>query len=336
MPVLSVGDQANTYRLRRLSVGLKTDLTRLGQELATGKKSDIGATVSGDLRPVASIERRLATLAAYKTSTAEIAQFLEGSQLALGSIQDMGRSLSPGLLTASQALNSTMIDAAAADGRQKFEAVVARFNASAAGRTMFGGAATDRSALASGKDMLAALNTAIAGSTTASDVVAAVDAWFDSSGGGFETDGYLGSQEALGPMMIAEGEALPFDLRADDQTVRDTLKGFALAAVAAEGALSGLVEERAQLLAVAAERLIHADGEVSNLRARIGAAEGRVEEARVQNAAENAANELARSALVSADPYETATALQAVQGQIEMLYTVTARIAGLRFSDYMR
>lgn len=336
MSILSVGDLANTYQLRRLSVSLKTDLTRLGQELSTGRKADLGAALSGDFGSVAAIERSISALNAYRTANAETAHFLEVAQLGLEQVQTMGRELSSGLLTAGSARNHAMIEASAEDARQKFEAVVNMFNTSAAGRTVFAGTATDGPALASGAEMLAALSASMVGATTADDVVAAVDAWFDTVGGGFESDGYLGSQNAFGPLAIAEGETLGFGLRADGVEIRDTLKGFALAGVLAEGVLPGDVSERAQLLSFAATRLINSDGGISDLRAQVGAAQSRVESAGVRNAAEASAHELALGALVSADPYETATALQAVHGQIEMLYTVTARIAGLRFSDYMR
>lgn len=335
MSILSVGDLANTYQLRRLSVALKTDLAKLGQELATGRKSDLGANLSGDFGPVAAIERSISALNAYRTANSEAAHFLEVAQLSLDHVQTMGRELSTGLLTASGARDRAMIEASAEDARQKFESAVGKLNASAAGRTVFSGAATDGPALADGAEMLTALSATVAGALTANDVSAAVDAWFD-VGGGFESVGYIGSQNSLGPMAIADGETLGYPLRADATEIRETLKGLALAALVAEGVLPGDVAQQAELFSHAALHLINADGELSNLRAEIGAAQGRVEAARVRNASEASAHELALGALVSADPYETATALQAVHGQIETLYTVTARIAGLRFSDYMR
>ncbi|SMH43187.1 flagellin [Maritimibacter sp. HL-12] len=335
MSTLSVGDLANTFQLRRLSVSLKTDLTKLGQELATGRKTDLGATLSGDFGPVAAIERSISALNAYRTANTEAAHFLEVAQTSLDHVQTTGRDLTSGLLAASGARDRTMIEASAEDARQKFDSVVSKLNASAAGRTVFSGAATDGPALAGGEDMLAALSASVAGAATAGDVIAAVDAWFG-VGGGFESFGYLGSQTALGPMAIADGETLGFQLRADSPEIRETLKGLAFAGLVAEGALPGDVAQQAELFSHAALHLINADSDLTNLRAGIGTAQGRVEAAQVRNASEASAHDLALGALVLADPYETATALQAVQSQIETLYTVTARIAGLRFTDYMR
>lgn len=336
MPILSVGDLARSIQLQRSSSGLKTELTRLGTELATGTKADLGAALAGDFGPLAGIERSLKAISAYKTANAEAATMLSAAQLALETVQTTGRDLSPGLLTAASARNVTLIGATAEDARQKLSSVVSALNARVADRTLFAGAATDRGALASGEAMLAELNLATAGETTAAGIAAAVDAWFDTPGGGFETMGYLGSDNTLGPLVIADGETVTATLKADDQRLRDTLKGYALAGLIAEGALSGNVDEQAALVSTAAERMLTSDGEVTNLRAQIGATEARIEAAEARNAAEASAYELARSEMVQADPYETASRLQAVYAQIESLYTATARIAGLKFTDFMR
>lgn len=336
MNTFSIGDLANTFQVRRQTAGLKADLTRLSTELTSGRKTDLGAALAGDFGPYAGIERSLKAVAAYTTANTEAAGMLAASQLALENVQSIGDDLSPALLTASSARDVTLIGATAEDARQKLFAVVSTFNTSVADRTLFGGAATDRPALATGEEMLAELTLAVAGETSAAAIEAVVDSWFDDAGGGFETNGYLGSSDDMGPLLIAEDETVAIGVRADDQVVRDTLKGYALAALIAEGALDGNVEEQAALVSAAAEKMLTAEGDLTNLRARIGAVEARIENAQARNAAEAAAYEIARTELIGADPYETATELEAVYAQIETLYTVTARIAGLSFTDYMR
>lgn len=336
MTAISIGDLANTFLIQRQTTGMKSDMARLATELTSGKKSDLGASLAGDFGPYAGIERSLRALAAYTTANTEASGMLTASQLALENVQSMGRDLSPALFMASTANDVVLIGAAAEDARQKFSAVVSSLNTSVADRTLFGGAATDRSALATGEEMLADIGSTVAGETTAAGIVATVDSWFDDPGGGFETMGYLGSANDMGPMLIAEDETVDVGVRADDQVIRDTLKGYALMSLITQGALDGDVEQQAELAARAAEKMLSSDGELTDLRARIGAAEARVENAQARNAAEESAYELARTELIGADPYETATDLQAVYAQIETLYTVTARIAGLSFTDYMR
>lgn len=336
MSVLSYGDLASTFLTRRQSSGLKADLTRLGAEMTTGKKQDLGKALRGDFGRFAGIERSLKAVAAYKTANSEASSMLSTAQLALGNVQDIGHDLSPALLTAANAADVTLIGATSEDARQKLNAVVSSLNVQVAGRTLFGGASTDRPALATGDAIMAELMAATAGETTAAGIIAAVDAWFDTPGGGFETLGYLGSGNDMGPLVIADDETADLPVRADDTAIRDTLKGFALAGMVAEGALAGIVDEQASLIEAAGEHILTSDGEVTNLRAQIGAVEARVDGAQARNAAEAAAYELARTELIGTDPYQAASELEAVYSQIETLYTVTAHIAGLTFTDYMK
>jgi flagellar hook-associated protein 3 FlgL len=67
-----------------------------------------------------------------------------------------------------------------------------------------------------------------------------------------------------------------------------------------------------------------------------GVTENLLVEAEVAGRVEQGALEAARSKITSADPYETASALEAVQFQIEALYVLTARTSQLRLSDYLR
>lgn len=336
MSNLTLGDLASTFQLRRFTGERKADLTRLAMELTTGVKADLGAAIAGDFGPFAGIERSLRTNAAYSTTNTEASSFFAGAQLALESIQSITQDLSPALLTASSARDATLIHATSADAKQKFASVVSRFNTQIADRSIFAGATTDSAALAPAQTMLDDIVAATAGMTTAADVEAAVVAWFDDAGGGFETSGYLGSINDMGAMKIADDETIQMTIRADDSVVRDTLKGLALAALGAEGVLDGDIAEQANLIERASIRMLTSDGDLTQTRAEIGSIERRIEDASARNAAEAAAYEIARGEMVNADPYETATMLETVYAQIETLYTVTARLSALRFSEYMR
>lgn len=336
MTMLSIGDLAHSFLIRRQTAGLKADLTRLGTELTTGRKADLSQVLAGDYGPYAGIERALRAVAAFETANTEAAGMMAAAQLALENVQDIGRDVTPALLTASSSRDATLIRATSGDARAKFSSVVSTLNTSYADRTLFGGAATDRPALATGDAMMAELKLLVAGETTASGVVAVVDAWFDDPGGGFETMGYLGSATDLAPFQIADGETVAADTRADAAEIRGLLKGYALAGLIAEGALSGDVGEQATLISTAAERMLTSEDDLTDIRARIGTVEARIEDAEARNAAEAAAYDLARTELVGADPYETATRFEAVYSQIETLYTATAKIAALKFTDYVR
>jgi len=261
---------------------------------------------------------------------------LVNAQISLEKVQNHAEDLSKGLISTIASNNTTMINATAVDAREKFAAAISALNTDSGGRAVFAGAATDGPALADADIIMAELMTAISGETTAAGVSAQIDAWFNAPGGGFETLGYIGADEIAGPVRLRPGEELTLPFKGDNENLRDTLSAFAKGAVMAEGALSGNVSEQVALVAQASTDMLGAVDKLTMLRAHVGSLEARVESALAQNAAEKSTLELSRNSLIAVDPYETATALEALYGQMEALYTVTARLSKLNFTDYMR
>jgi flagellar hook-associated protein 3 FlgL len=86
----------------------------------------------------------------------------------------------------------------------------------------------------------------------------------------------------------------------------------------------------------AAERMMNGEAAIVDIRARLGVAEGRIEEARVRAEATRTGLQLEEARLTSADPYEVATELETVRLQLENLYVLTSRLSGLTLSAYLR
>lgn len=72
------------------------------------------------------------------------------------------------------------------------------------------------------------------------------------------------------------------------------------------------------------------------LRSDLGAGQARIEEARVTVETTRAGLELERGRLTEADPYRTATDLQALQTRLETLYVLTARLSRLTLTEFLR
>ncbi len=336
MTLVSIGDLARVFQSRRMTAGLKADLSRLSQELTTGVRADITTVGTADYGPIANIERLLTTLEARKTTTAEAAVVAETMQRALESIQEGGRKTGQALLSVQGAASSTSVDTVVTDAKTGFAQLVSTLNTNAAGRSLFAGAATDRVALASAEDMLAALSAAISGQTTAADVAQIVDDWFTAPGGGFEASAYLGSSSPMGAFQVSEGETIRLDVRADDPALREVMKAYALASLVGDGALAGNPAQQDALLTMAGEAMFAADHKLTALRADLGSVQEQVENAEISNRAMQTSMELSRNALIAVDPYETATKLEAVYSQLETYYSITARLSRLSFTDYLR
>lgn len=336
MPAFSIGDLAQTFHARQHQFQLKTDLQRLGTELTTGEKTDLLQATGGDLGALAGIDHALGTLKAHKVATDEAWLFSSAVQRVFETVQDTTSDLGPSLLQASSSQQATLIQTAAVDAKARFETVISALNTQVADRSVLAGVATGTPALADAETMLASLTTAIAGETTAAGVEAAVIAWFDTPAGGFETVGYTGSDTTLAPFRIGPLETAELSITAQDQEVRDTLKGYAMAALIADGALSGDHPERIALLETAATQLITSDRALAELRAAVGSIEARIDTAAARNEAEGTALELARNEIVAVDPYQTASELQQTQTQLETFYALTARLSRLSLAEYLR
>ena len=336
MSISTFGDMASTFLTRRQNTQLRQELTRLSTELSTGRKTELGANVTGSYSAVAGLEHSLKLMSAYTQATNEARLMADTTQVALTTIHAQAQDLSNGLIAARSSNNATLLQSTALDAEQKFASIISKLNADAGGRSLFGGAATDRPALAGADTIISELMTAIAGEVTAAGVSTAIDDWFNTPGGGFETLGYLGADESYGPIRLGNGETATLPVRANDPEIRSLLSAVAKTVVLAEGALSGDLDQQKSLAEMSSNALLNAVDDTTMLQARVGAVEARIENAVAHNTAEQHALELSYNNLTAADPYDTAARLEELYGQMEALYVTTAHLSKLSFTDYMR
>lgn len=337
MNYVSVGDMAQSYLLRRHNVQLKSTMTRLTEELSSGIQKDIGAAVKGDFTALAAIDRSLARLDSLSQSADEADLFMSTQQDALELIQGHAEDIGSTMVSSASTAQASMIDSVTADAAQRFESIIGALNVSVAGRHVFSGTATDTAPVASADTIIAALSSAVSGMTTASDIAAAVSDWFDApaGGGGFFDTAYLGNTDALAPVQVSETDQANLELTAMDSSLRDMLKGFALATLISEKQVPDGLELRSSLTRTAGEQILTASATLTTRRSEIGTVQEIVSDAQVRNSAEKSSLEISKSRLIGIDEYDTATALEAVQSQLETLYTLTARLSGLSLTDYL-
>lgn len=332
MTRISVGDASLTNILARQGAELRNQVQRASQEVATGRHSDIGAALRGDFSPLLAIDASLARLAAYKSNTADAAFQTAAQQSAIAGLSGLASGISTTLLDAGNA-TPVQINALAADAKGRLASAIGLLNTQAAGRAVFSGVATDTVPLGSVEDMLTALQTAATGATTAGQVAAAVTGWFASPSG---FGAFYQGGGALSSTPIAQGEAADLPTTAMDPALRDTLAGFAMAALIERGALAADATERGRLAQQAGQQLTSTADARTGLQARIGTVEAQIEAARSRNSAEETSLGILRSDIGSVDPYEAGTRLEAIRSQLESLYLVTARVARLSLAEYLR
>lgn len=333
MSASAIGDTARSFVLRQQTAALKAELDRRSLESTTGRRADIGRSLHGNLGALAAIEASIARAEAHLAGATAAETRADATQTALTSLSSLADDLAGSLVSVGTGTSSTAIAAVAEQGRTAFDAALATLSTRVADRSIFAGLDTRGAAVASADTILDALQTAVTGLTSAASVESAVNAWFDDPAG-YGSLGYTGGGD-LSPVEVAPGKSVATDVTARDPAIVDTLKGLALAALLDRGVLSGDTEQQAALVKAAGESLYDSSASRTALSARIGIAQNRIADAQTEVAAEKTALSTRRLSLVSADGYEAATALTEAKSQLETLYAVTAKVLGLKLSDYL-
>lgn len=336
MPIQTIGDMSQHFQSLRNTGGIKTRLNTLAQELASGRVADVTARLGGTTGPLESMNRDILLLEQFAQSATEAEQLLGYMQSSLEVVDSLRARLTEQTLPVSVNTSAPTVSDAAFAGRQAFTDMVATLNKSIGGRTLFGGTAVDRPALATADNMLADLVASIGPATATADIETAIDTWFNDPTGGFATSGYLGGTGPVMTRRIGANVDVTLDARADDPASRLVLQAAATAAIASEMGSAIDNDTRAQLVASSGQKLLASAGPLTHMRARIGLAEARTADTSVSLSAEKSAFEMLRNEIVAADPFEAATQLQDVQQQLEMHFTVTARLSRLSLVNYLR
>lgn len=330
------GDLARTMPLTRLGVQARADLSRLSQELTTGRHSDLAAANRGDLRAAVGIERNL-TILASATQAAESAQHrMSIMQAALDTVGEAAGQAASDLLSLSEPGTSVASARGSDSAEVALGAVVSALKVRMGGVNLFSGTATDRAPLPPVDEMMASLRASLAtpgpAPASAADLEAAVGAWF-APGGGMDAAFPVAGGDAPAVLTVAPGETLTVDATAADPALRGVMAGLAVGVLAADLADPG---ERRDAMRGAATGLIGDEAGRANLQARLGVAEGQSERALTRARAEVNALEIARGEVLEVDRYETATQFQAAEVAVESLYLVTSRLSGLSLANYIR
>lgn len=333
---MSIGDLAHSFQTRRQTGAVKSELNTLSYELASGRKQNLSALPSRDYSSIVGLERNLNTIAAFEIVAKETGNLAASMQTALAQIETLGQGMSTTLINAATLGNSGDIDAASAEAGSRFEGVLAALNTRSAGRYLFSGQAWNTPAITDAPTILNALTTVVTGLTDAQSVDAAIDAWFDTTGGGYETVAYTGSVNTASVYRIAEDQSVTISTSAVTDEIRDVVKAHAKAAMLETGLLSAFPDERAAFADLAGRGMLGQQSGLILERARLGATEARISLVAETQSSTRSALELMQASIVGADPFETASRLEATRTQLETIYTVTARLSQLSLSNYLR
>ena len=326
-----IGDSARHFILSRQHSSLNTQLGQLTQELASGRRSSVADPITGGYQMLGDLSRSETLLQGYAQSVSEARLITTARQSTLEHVQSISQSLSSDLLV-SNGVTRESLEVVSNHAKETLRDMVSSLNGVVAGRSLFAGTDTSGPALSSADDMFTALRVEVSGSTTPESITQAVEDWFN--GPGFATAGYLGNDEP-DTFQLSDSDRVQSAVSAKSDALVTLMTETAIAALATE--IPGLDTQGSQaLLRSSGEALLNAQGNLTTLRADLGVVQERVDVAEARNAAKLSSIQIARSEIVSSDPYATATALENTRLQLEALYTVTARLSGLSLTSFLR
>jgi len=121
----------------------------------------------------------------------------------------------------------------------------------------------------------------------------------------------------------------------EDPSFRASLKGLVFASLIGEGIFGSDRTADADALKMSGEILMGADAALTHTQTFIGASQARIEEAKATNTATRFSFEAAQSEIKSVDLYDASVKLSQAEAQLELIYTITARLSHLKLSDYI-
>lgn len=335
MPIVSIGDMSQHFLSLKNGGTIKSDLARLGQELSTGKVADITTHLGGDTRQFSGIVHSLSVLDAYQVSAKETSTTLDQIQVVLSRVEQSRSDTADKLLLVSGESQPQLVEQAGEIAKLAFSDMVNTLNSRFAGRSLLGGANVDAMPLADPEAMLTDMLAVIGAATTMIAVEQAVEAWFDDPAGGFATFAYQGDSDDMPTRRIGQNLKIDMGVRADDGAIKDLLKAAALGALTPALGSSLSTQDRGNLLQKSGVDLFAAATSVVGLEAKVGNLQAIVSTGQTRLEAERTVLSIAQNNLDNADPFETATRLEAVQTQLEIHFTVTSRLSQLSLVGYI-
>ncbi|MEI4488140.1 flagellin [Frigidibacter sp. MR17.14] len=335
MSFASIGDLAKALQFRTNNAQLRQRLAQSSTEMSTGRSHDISARLGGNLTLLAGIERNERRSQVYLRASDVAAAEGDALQSSLGVLSDFTTALGTDLAGTAELAMPSAVKTQSIVARQGLDTAIAALNVRVGEGYLLSGQRSDQKPLPGADAMLSALRAATSGLTTAGDVAAAVDDWFAApAGDGGFVDFYQGDAGPVTTHRLSENESVSFGMTATNDAFRSVLAGLAIASLAGDDSLEPTVQA-ADMLHQASTRLIGTTDSIAALRSQLGRSEQTIEDVATRTRANTTAMSLAREKLIGVDTADAATEVVAVQGQLEALYTLTARVTQMKLVNYL-
>lgn len=301
-------------------------------ETVTGRHEDITAHTKGNVGQAHLLKKAVDDVAAYQENLTFAIGRASATQTSLDSITTDSSRISTSALAAAERDDFAVLRTSANEARAAITTIFAALNGSVGGRALFGGDVAEQFPLTSPEQLLTDIETIVGGAADAATAEALIDTYFNDPAGGFATNIYQGGAGTAPEVEIAPGLRIDVSAKANDQSIKDMLRGLVSLAVFEN---AGFADAQA-FAQDGATRALESESSFIELRARIGIGETRLEVARSRYADEEAALTTLFNQQTARDPFEAASQLKLLESQLESSFLLTARLSQLSIANYLR
>ena len=336
MIISALPDLLTFQRQTRLTSDLKARLEITSREAVTGRREDITGHVRGDVGSVHLLEKALDDIELDGRINATSGARIDLMSTALSAVRGVVNGLDVTGLAALTIPDSFGISTVAKQAEANLRSVMSLLSTAHGDRKLFSGDATDQIPLASPEELLADIVAIMQTEPDPASIEIALDTYFNDPAGGFAQDIYRGGDDDAPPSFLADGSRIEFGIKANDQALRDTLRGLAVMATAQSTGFDITGVEFAAVFTSGTSVLGKGTGAVIKLESNLGIYAGLLENADTQQSAERLVLGLALNAVIGRDQYEAAAELKQLELQLEASYLITARLANLSLTNFLR
>ncbi len=329
-------DLLSFQKRTRLTGDIKARLERTSIEAVTGKREDVTAAVKGNLGGAHLLQKAIDDIEQDQRINALTGSRLSLTNTALSSVQQLISEVSTDGIVAVNAGDPFTLGVIAEQAESDLRNTMSLLNSSHGNRRLFAGDATDASPLASPDTLLTDVKAILQSNSDPADVKIALDTYFDSPTGGFATNIYQGGTGEAPASFLADGSKIEFPVRADNQALRDTMRGLAVMAVTKDSGHAVTSNEFKDIFLQGTSSLSKSNIAIIKLEGLIGISEGLIERADEQQRKEKFTIGVALNSLTGRDQYEAAAELKQLEAQLEASYLVTSRLSNLRLTNFLR
>lgn len=320
----------------RVTADIKSRLETTSIEAVTGRQEDVTKAVNGNLGGAHLLQKAIDDIDQDRRINNLTGSRLNLTNTAISSVRKLISPVATDGIVAVSAGDPFTLGVLAEQAESDLRNTMSLLNSSHGNRKLFAGDATDTNPLASPETLLVDVKAILQANPDPADVKTALDTYFNSPTGGFATSIYQGGAGDAPASFLADGSKIKFPVRADNQALRDAMRGLAVMAVTKDSGHDITSSEFKDIFLQGSSSLSNSSVELIKLEGLVGISEGLIETANEQQRQESFTLGVALNSLVGRDQFNAAAELKQLEAQLEASYLITSRLSNLRLTNFLR